>query len=338
MSLINKMLKDLEQRQSGAPTGGRAVFQDLQPVGERSRPAHGLRNALLVLGLGLLAGYGGWRYLTAPVATPVAAPMAHSVEREAPPPASVPAVAPEPAVAVTPPPPEPAAVPRAAKPDAPRPRAAPPAAVTAPEPVRIEKTERPYTPEETAEHAHRQALRFQVQGNPAGAERQWRDALSALPAHRAARERLAVLMLEGGRHAEARGLLEEGIALSPEHGSFSLLLARVHVEQGGEAQAIAVLEQTRALAQSTRDADSPALLAALYQRAGRNDDAVNAYRDALAIRPDESRWWVGLGIALEGQGDSVTARGAYQRALGSGRLPPNLARYADDRIKALTAR
>jgi len=47
---------------------------------------------------------------------------------------------------------------------------------------------------------------------------------------------------------------------------------------------------------------------------------------------------VGLGISLETEKDNDAARTAYRRALDTGRLTSSLARYAEDRLKALVAR
>jgi MSHA biogenesis protein MshN len=65
---------------------------------------------------------------------------------------------------------------------------------------------------------------------------------------------------------------------------------------------------------------------------------VKNYQVALAARPQEGRWWVGLGISLETQQDGGAARDAYRRALDTGRLTSSLARYAEDRLRALIAR
>ena len=202
--------------------------------------------------------------------------------------------------------------------------------------ARIEKTARPYSPEELAESAYQEAVRLRLQGDAAGAERQLKTLLVTEPKHVKARELLSGLQLENGRWLEAQATLEQGMAQLPAHLGLRFLLARLHLERGEPAQAVSLLEAARR--PGLNDPELPAFLAALYQRAGRHADAVKSYQEALTSRPQEGRWWVGLGISLETQKDGDAARTAYRNALDTGRLTSSLARYAEDRLKALVAR
>jgi MSHA biogenesis protein MshN len=203
-------------------------------------------------------------------------------------------------------------------------------------PARSEKTDRPYSAAELAENAYQEAARLRAQGDAAGAERRVRALLATDPKHVKARELLTGLQLENGRWLEAQDTLEQGMAQLPAHLAFRYQLARLHLERGEAARAVSLLEAARLPGQT--DPELPAFLAALYQRSGRHAEAVTSYQEALAARPQEGRWWVGLGISLETQKDSDAARTAYRRALDTGRLTSNLARYAEDRLKALVTR
>lgn len=357
MSLINKMLKDLEARQgAGLARGDRPIFQDLQPVREEQRRARGL---LLVLFAALAfagGGYYAWdRWLAAPrpaspapvavVNTPVAVPPAQEPAQVA---SATPPTAAAPAARNAPPAAKPAAPQTSSTRAAPaRPaavttasKAAPASAAAKPEPTlapgRIEVTPHAYTPEELAENAYREAARLKADGNTGEAERRLKTLLASDPRHAKARELLASIQLESGRWLEAQDTLEQGIVKSPDYLPFRYQLARLYVEHGADAQAVTLLEQARA--EGRRDADLSAYLAALYQRANRHADAVKSYQDALALKPQEGRWWLGLGISLEAEQQSSSARDAYRHALDSGRLAANLAHYAEDRLRALTTR
>lgn len=344
MSLINKMLKDLETRQGGGGRADRPIFQDLHSArGERHRGRRAPIVALLLLMSGVAAIYLWNRWgenkttvaarptaaLTvaqAPAATeqpPVAAPIPESAP-------AAPVMAQKPAAVIKP------------KPTAPTTRLPQPVTTAAAKsengtgPARIEKTERPYSTAELSESAYQESVRLRAQGDSAGAERRLKTLLVADPKHVKARELLAGLHLENGRWLEAQDTLEQGIAQLPSHLAFRYQLARLHLERGEEARAVSLLETARGPEQT--DPELPAFLAALYQRSGRHVEAVKNYQEALASRPQEGRWWVGLGISLEAQKDNDAARTAYRRALDTGRLTPNLVRYAEDRLKALGAR
>jgi MSHA biogenesis protein MshN len=346
MSLVNKMLKDLEARQGDARTG-RPIFQDLHSAHRDRRRGPGRLMFLIAL---LLAGGGylAWQYWGAALVAPNQT-AALTVAPAAPP-------APEPA---TPAPTAPEATATATSPatsgkphagsdsnpekDAPDVVKAGPllrstreSAPTVANSSRITKTDRPYTPEELVANAYREAQLARTQGNPAEAERRLRTLLAAQPRHTQARELLAAIQVESGRWPEAQETLEQGVTQVPSHVAFRFQLARLHLEHGSEPKAIAVLERARA--DGIQDVELPAFLAALYQRGGRHEDAIKNYKEALAVRPAEGKWWLGLGISLEARQDSAAARDAYRRALDTGRLPDNLTRYAEDRLKALAAR
>jgi len=346
MSLVNKMLKDLEARQDDARSG-RPIFQDLHSAHRDRRRGPGGRLIFLVAALLAGGGYLAWQYWGVNTVAPVqtAALTVPPVATPAPEPATPAPVVPE----VTAPTPLASAEKPRARSDrqplknGPNSAKAGPVLRSTSEPAqnasasaRITKTDRPYTPEELAANAYREALLARSQGNPAEAERRLKTLLAAQPQHTHARELLAAILVESGRWPEAQETLEQGVTQVPAHAAFRYQLARLHLEHGSEAKALAVLERARA--DGIQDAELPAFLAALYQRGGRHEEAIQHYKEALATRPAEGKWWLGLGISFEARQDSAAARDAYRRALDTGRLPDNLTRYAEDRLKALAAR
>ncbi|MDH4134352.1 MAG: hypothetical protein OEV31_06150, partial [Gammaproteobacteria bacterium] len=171
MSLVNKMLKDLEARQS-VSVDGRSVFEGLQPA--RPATATTPRSARLFIwvsaGIFIVAAVGVTSLrqgatVSLPALTQVPPPVSAVVVVD--PAVTVPlppAVAPA-RQAVTEPPLHKRRTDTAKPMPAPAPH--PKAAGTA----RIAKTERPYSAEERAEEGYREALSLRTQGNVAAAER-----------------------------------------------------------------------------------------------------------------------------------------------------------------------
>ena len=196
----------------------------------------------------------------------------------------------------------------------------------------IHKTVRPMTEEELAAGAYQKGTRHLKHGQAVPAGQAFRAALKHDPRHVRAREALAGVLLQLGQWREVQALLQEGMKLVPEHYRFAQILGRLQAERGEVSQAIAVMEQQRRYGQS--DPEYMALLGAVYQRAKRHQEAVGAYRAAVARHPYEGRWWLGLAISLEAQRDVAGARAAYRRATDVG-LNAKLRRYAQQRLAAL---
>ena len=66
-------------------------------------------------------------------------------------------------------------------------------------------------------------------------------ALRLDPKHAAARQALIALLMGRGRTAEAQGVLREGLAALPDNTAWAMLLARLQVEGGDRAGALATL-------------------------------------------------------------------------------------------------
>lgn len=364
MSLINKVLLDLDNRTQGggAVAANHSLFSNLHPVGvpPSSSPPQWLWPliaCLLTLSLG-----GGWYYQGMERAAPAEAPASH-----APPAAKVADTARTTGSAPTPAVPAPAAKPKPAtaavadKPlatapakhsetatarpapvKAPPPPAAPArqqhkASVPAPAPTvatkeepDLERTLRPPTPEERAEALYRKGVGLLRSGQDHKGERALQSALAIDPSHTAARETLTVVYLEKRRLEAAKHLLAEGIAMRPGYAPFSSRLARIYVEQGDETRALQLLESKRA--QIKPDGAYFGLLGTLYQRASRHEEARDAFRQALSLQADDGRWWMGLGISLEALRDWAAARDAYQRCLMITKTEPRVRQYAQQRL------
>lgn len=204
---------------------------------------------------------------------------------------------------------------------------------TSPAAPRIDKQERLPTPTERAEAEYRLGREAQRAGHLDDAVAHYQMALAINPAQAAARQALAALLIEARRWDAAEQTLREGlgVAASEVRLNSALSLARLLVERNQSAAALEVME--RQAAAGERSAEYQGFLAVLLNRAGRVHDAVEHYRTATRLAPNEARWWAGLGISLEADGQSAAAREAYLTAKSLPGLPPELAQHVEQRLR-----
>ncbi|WOB09550.1 tetratricopeptide repeat protein [Piscinibacter gummiphilus] len=354
MSLLNQVLRDLDQRQApGAPAAAKpAAPRPLAPSASQRAMRWGLG---LVATLVAIAA-GGWAQGsirwpakaadTAVAAAPVAAPR--PVTPTAAPPAPAPVVVaptaapatPEPST-VAPPAPPAAQVAIAAptarhKPARPQPTDdAPAMAAAKPEP-RIELRSAARSPQERAEALYQRGVTAHQAGQLNDSAAAFTAALREDPRHAAARVAQAGMLVGLSRPDDATALLKEGLALTPAQPQVALMLARLQAERQDWATAAETLKAVgnTASLNAAESAEFHGFHAAILQRAGRHDEAVEKYGVALRLAPNRGVWWMGLAISLEEIGQADTARAAFQRAKSIG-LPEGAAGYVDARLKQL---
>ena len=346
MSLINKMLKDLDAR-AGQP-GAEPLPADVRPVAAPERRGPVLRAALVggaLLAVG--AGVAGWKMMqTAPAPTPAvlaAAPVAARTAVVVDMPAAAPvqvidvapaALAPEPTPEPEPAPaPAPAPAARRVTPVAPAPTARP-----APRTVAVAKTApavpatgRTDTPSQRAENAYRRALGVLEDGRVTEAIATLQAGLQIDPRHEAARQTLVGLLIEAGRPDDAMRQLQAALAIDARQPALAMLLARLQLERGGPA----IDTLMRTLPYAAGNGEYHAFLAGVLQREGRAHEAAENYQAALKRSPGNGVWWMGLGIALQADKRDAEAAAAFVQAQASGTLSPELQAFVERRLGQL---
>ncbi|MBI2308259.1 MAG: tetratricopeptide repeat protein [Rhodocyclales bacterium] len=130
--------------------------------------------------------------------------------------------------------------------------------------------------------------------------------------------------------ADLTGPLEIVVERDPSRVAAAMRLARLHAEARDWAAAWRVLE--RSLPHAGRDAGYQGFAGTVLRQLKRAPEAADAYRRAIALQPDEGRWWVGLGLALDDSGKKQEARQAFAAAREHGEtLPPVLQKLAERR-------
>lgn len=328
MSLINKMLQDLDARgvQGGAPAQG-----DVKPVlrDERNVPLPLVIGGVAGAAVLAVAGVFGWRWWQRPAVVP-AAPLAVA------PAVTAPVVA-APVAPVVPP-----ATPLAeSNHEAPVVKAAPkpvekkvaaPVVKTVPaERSSVAAVEPAPVRRQAPEDQYRRALSDLQEGRVPEAIAQLEQALRQDARHEAARQTLVGLLIENRRADEAMRVLQAGLALDARQPSLAMLLARLQIENGASG----VDTLLRSLPAAGGNADYHAFLAGALQRDQRHREAAEQYIAALRASPENGVWLMGLGISLQADKRPAEALDAFQRAKASASLSPELQAFVDRKISQL---
>lgn len=161
----------------------------------------------------------------------------------------------------------------------------------------------------------------------------YEKALSLDAGHDAARQALVALLLDAKRNTDAELVLMEGLSHAPENAQLTMLLARLQVERGELAMATVTLEKSLQFADE--QPEYRAFLAALLQRQERHEEALQQYRIVLQHAPGNGLWLMGYGMSLQATKQNAEAREAFQRALDSKSLSPELQGFVQQKLKEL---
>lgn len=102
-------------------------------------------------------------------------------------------------------------------------------------------------------------------------------------------------------------------------------LARMELAEGRASQALEMLMRLEPALSGV--ADVWAMRANAAQRLGRHEESAAAYRMALKLRPNEARWMLGAAVSLAAQGQTASAAELAEKARAGGVLSPEVATY-----------
>ncbi|WP_323951042.1 tetratricopeptide repeat protein [Aeromonas caviae] len=207
-----------------------------------------------------------------------------------------------------------------------------PAAPRKPGILKIETVE--LSDAELATLAERKATTAMAKGRMQEAQDGYYEVLAHDPHNQGAREQLAGLLYGAGRLTEAAQVLEEGLRLDPAQADLRLLLARVAISGGDRQKALDWLTGYQPVIAS--NLDYYATWAGLAQELGQPVQASEMYVRLLRQQPDQGRWWLGLGVAEDGQGHRQRALDAYRNAQLHGNLGEASTQWLEQRIGQLT--
>jgi Tfp pilus assembly protein PilF len=131
--------------------------------------------------------------------------------------------------------------------------------------------------------------------------------------------RQALSRVEAASQGSSPGPASDSLA------SLSRELARMELAEGQVNNALKLL--TRLEPQIAQVADLWAMRGNAAQRLGQHADAASSYRRALRLKPGEPRWMLGLAVSLAVQGQTAEAAELAEKTRALGALQPEIANY-----------
>ncbi|TAH13893.1 MAG: hypothetical protein EAZ11_00770 [Curvibacter sp.] len=358
MSVINKMLRDLDQRQSPATAAADPLRRDTNSVDALTRvrrpsPAMRWATGLLPVAAAVAGAYVWWSFQHAPPAEP----LAMAAPGMAPAPVAAPDVVPAPMV-VAPSEALVASAPVVVRPEptiTPLPPVVAQKATSTPSPAAtvtpVTKAEAPQKPVSVAQPilatptpasapapAPARAVAPQPEA-PAASNRQQQAAREALAQSQAlwasgARDS-AIQTLQDALVAAERG--GQGITGASETlAPLVRELARMELAEGRPAAVWEMLVRLEPML-----ANQPelwAMRANAAQRLGRHQDSVLGYTTALQARPSEQRWLLGAAVSLAALGQTASAAEMAEKARAVGPVSREILAYLRQQGVPLTDR
>jgi MSHA biogenesis protein MshN len=150
------------------------------------------------------------------------------------------------------------------------------------------------------------------------------------------RKQLAALLFSKSMFIDAQTLLTAGLRQTPADSSLRLMLSRIHFKAGNNVDAFNVLVQ-HPYNQLAND-ELLSFRAALAEKIGEYEIAQQDYQLLVTRNPLEAKWWLGLGVAQDKQRLSEKAIGSYQQAQQLNQLPAPVETFVQERIQLLARR
>jgi len=185
----------------------------------------------------------------------------------------------------------------------------------------------------TLQDQYQLALDYSMQGETYKASEILMEVLGKTPDSIRARKLLISLFINEGKVDTAYSIINKGLKLSPKNSDLLLMKAQILSDRGKASLALETLEKSTPLIDGYPD--YYALKAALYQQKEKYPDSAILYSKLVEINPDNSTWWLGLGISMENLKRNKEALHAYNKANINDNLSYELQSYLSSRLKYL---
>lgn len=192
-------------------------------------------------------------------------------------------------------------------------------------------TRRQLSSKEMADRKLTKAEQAVAKGDLSTAETLFEDILLLEPRNKFARKKLAALWFGRKSYQSAVNLLAQGISYFPDDSEFRVMQARVFLAVNNAQNALASLKPMA----DFQDKEYQVLLAGVAQELGDFETAIQAYQHLTKMVANNGRYWLGLAIAQDSNGQYQQAKDSYQSALAVGDLAKSSTDFATLRLQEL---
>ncbi|GLR72235.1 tetratricopeptide repeat protein [Agaribacter marinus] len=151
-----------------------------------------------------------------------------------------------------------------------------------------------------------------------------------------ARKQLASLLFAENQIAQAFNTLQVGLTDFPEDSSMRLMQARIAFKQGDKRLAMNILRAHPD--KSIASADFMSFRAALAEKNGEYKQAYSDYSILVNREPQNAKWWLGLAVSQDKLLMQDEAVSSYMQVRELNQLPHQVHSFVEERLQLLTRR
>ena len=197
---------------------------------------------------------------------------------------------------------------------------------------KIEKSSSNLTREQRLEKLMTKAQESFDKGYISDAITQLEEVLASSDNHVEARNLLAVAWYGRAELQQAVNILNDGLSRYPTVEEWRLTAAKIYFKENQLQGAFSYLDANLASA----SAEYHSMKGTLARQLKRFDKAEEAYTNLTRIEPDKANWWLGFyAIALDSQKKTELAKDSYMKATERSGLSPASIQFAQQRIEQL---
>jgi MSHA biogenesis protein MshN len=171
------------------------------------------------------------------------------------------------------------------------------------------------------------------EGDNGLAIRRLEELLRVQPANIEARKKLAAILFAEKRSKQAEHVLLQGINKHPQRSDLRLMMARLYMQRKDNKAAIQLLSEVEP--DTANKMEFLAYRAALLQQNAHYEPAMTDYINLLEADSTNSKWWLGLAITQDRLGQTNEALSAYRSAFNKEQLSPSVIKFVEQRMSQI---